>query len=256
MCKTLGFILFFFPCFSFAQETHNTIQTDRPGQAINTNTVGKKVFQFQQGFDFTGSRKTKGFVTEHVVKYGILHNFELSALLSYQLDKTPSEISIHGLSSLQFGFRIQLSKQKNAVPSSSFQLRLKIPNISKNYGTKHMVPTAIYSVGYALPKNMSITANFILDFDGNDFSPIGGYIVNFSFPLHKKLSGFIENYGNLKSTIFQTRIDGGIAYLVSSNVQLDLIGGYGYNQKKEDYFASFGISWRLPFQSLHKKPTR
>jgi hypothetical protein len=53
---------------------------------------------------------------------------------------------------------------------------------------------------------MSLTGNLILDFDGNDFTPIGGYVAKFGFPIYKKLSGFVENYGSISKGRFITNL--------------------------------------------------
>jgi hypothetical protein len=216
------------PLFVLAQ-TNSTIQTDRPGQAINPNTISKGMFQMQQGFDYFGSNlarlKSNGFLTEQVVKYGVFQHLELNGLFVYQLDKQNTTPLSNGISSLHLGFRVHLTVQKKAMPSSGFQLRIKVPKLDREYGQKYVTPQAIYSFSYSLPKAMSLTGNLILDFDGNDFTPIGGYVANFGFPIYKKLSGFVENYGSISKGRFITKFDGGLAYLINQNIQVDLYGG-------------------------------
>lgn len=236
------------PLWGWSQLTSN-IQTDRPGQAINPNTVGKGMFQMQQGFDYFGIKEkaiiSNGFATEQVVKYGVFQNLELSALFVFQYNKSMPSLVSQGVSALHLGFRIHLSDQNKAMPSSGFQLRIKVPKISKDFGQKYVTPQAIYSFTYSLPKDMSLTGNLILDFDGKDFTPIGGYVANFGFPIYKELSGFVENYGSISRGEFTTKFDGGFAYLINSNIQLDLTGGGAKNHGSTDYFVSLGISWRV-----------
>jgi hypothetical protein len=61
---------------------------------------------------------------------------------------------------------------------------------------------------------------------------------------HPNLGVFIENYGNLQQSDFDSFLDGGIAYLINNNLQLDLYSGFGKNDEVKDFFVSAGISWR------------
>ncbi|NJM80434.1 MAG: transporter [Flavobacterium sp.] len=208
--------------------------------------------QFQQGLDYYSFVDTKypprGFVSNNVIRYGISETVELSALIDYQSEQTKFDTnttSLSGLSNLHFGFRVHFNNQKGWIPTTGFQMRLKIPKVSNDFGSNQLATVMVFVANWSLPKNMSIATNWILSYNGNDNYPTGKYVVNFGFPIYKKLSGFIENYGQLNQGIFQTRFDGGFAYLVSNNVQLDLSAGYGNNQNVKDYFISTGISYRF-----------
>src|SRR5690606_17180254 len=107
-----------------------------------------------------------------------------------------------------------------------------------------LAPICIFVATWQLPKATSITSNWILNYSGSSAVPIGRYVLNFGFPIYKNIGGFIENYGQYRGDIFETRFDGGFAWLVNNNVQFDLSAGYGMNTVT-DYFISAGISWRL-----------
>ncbi len=253
--KKQGFTLIFFFIlsinFSYSQFSE-TIRTGRPGQAIGAFTVGKKVLQFQQGFDYyslaDATYPPRGFVFNNVIRFGILETVELSALIDYQYEHTRFDTFssvLNGVSNLHFGFRVHINDQKKWIPTTGFQMRLKVPKVSNDFVTSHVAPVMVFVANWALPRNMSIATNWILSFSGNDPHPTGKYVINFGFPIYKKWSGFIENYGQLRQSVFQTRIDGGFAYLIHNNIQLDLSAGYGNNQNVQDYFVSTGISWRI-----------
>lgn len=244
-------ILIFLSQISFAQ-LNETIRTDRPGQAIGAFTVGKNILQLQQGVDNYSLADTKfppnGFVSNNVVRFGILETVELSALIDYQYERTRFDtisISLSGVSNLHLGFRVHINDQKGWIPTTAFQMRLKIPKMSKDFGAKKLATAMVFVANWSFPKSMSLASNWILSYNGKDPYPTGGYVLNFGFPIHKKLSGFIENYGQVNQSIFQTRFDGGFAYLVNNNFQLDISGGYGNNQNVQDYFLSTGVSWRI-----------
>lgn len=247
--KTL--LLLFISQTAFGQ-FNETIRTGRPGQAIGAFTVGKNILQFQQGLDYYSFADTKfpprGFVSNNVVRFGILETVELSALIDYQYENTKfdtNSVSLSGLSNLHFGFRLHINDQKGWIPTTGFQMRLKIPKVSNDFGSTQLATVMVFVANWSLPKSMSIATNWILSYNGNDHYPTGKYVLNFGFPIYKKWSGFIENYGQVRQNIFQTRFDGGFAYLINNNMQLDLSAGYGNNQSVQDYFLSTGISWRI-----------
>jgi hypothetical protein len=130
-------------------------------------------------------------------------------------------------------------------------MRLRMPDISKTYGTRYVAPIIIFVANWRLPKSTALTTNWILSYGGNNAIPTGRYVLNFSFPVYKKLSSFIENYGQYRDKTFETRFDCGLAWLLNNNFQFDVSAGYGKNTVA-DYFISGGISWRL---NLNKTKT-
>lgn len=247
--KTL--LLFIISQSAFGQFSE-TIRTGRPGQAIGAFTVGKNILQFQQGLDYYSFADTKyppiGFLSNNVVRFGILETVELSALFDYQYENTKfdtNSISLSGISNLHLGFRVHLNDQKRWIPTTGFQMRLKMPNISNDFGSNQLAAVMVFVANWSLPKSMSLGTNWILNYNGNDHFPTGKYVINFGFPIYKKWTGFIENYGQVRQNVFQTRFDGGFAYLINNNIQLDLSTGYGNNQNVQDYFVSTGVSWRI-----------
>lgn len=251
MKKILLFLLIISFSKSFSQY-NETIRTGRPGQAIGAFSVGKNILQFQQGIDVysfdNAEYKPFGIVSNNIIRFGIIEKIEISALIDYQYDqqKYDNETTFQsGLSNFHLGLRIHLNNQKGWVPATAFQMRLKFPKISKDYGSNNFAPIGVFVANWNLPKNMSIASNWILSYNGNDANPTGKYVLNFGFPIYQKLSGFIENYGQINNNIFQTRFDTGFAYLVNNNFQLDISSGFGNNQNVTDYFISTGISWRV-----------
>jgi hypothetical protein len=61
----------------------------------------------------------------------------------------------------------------------------------------------VFVANFRLPKNMSVASNWVLSYNGNDSYTIGKYVLNFGFPIYKKLSGFVENYGQVNQSVFQ-----------------------------------------------------
>ncbi len=228
-----------------------TIRTGRPGQSIGPYAVGKGVLQFQQGIEhhnFDGPFiKLSTFSNNHVVRFGVSKRIEVSGLINHSVTqpRVSNLIQKKGLTDIHLGFRVNLNSQQGVLPSTGFQARLALPKVSEDYGSEYLAPNMVFVASWTLPKDMGITTNWILTYDGNSPSPIGQYILNFSFPIYGNWSGFIENYGTRTNTSTTTFFDGGLAYLVNNNLQLDASGGYSINNETETYFINAGISWRI-----------
>lgn len=239
----------------------DAINADRPGITISAYTVGKKVLQMEHGVEFfdnfEDTANTNTYTTDHVIRYGLSKRFEVNMLFKYQHDLVRYDnkefLKQNGISNLQFGFRVSLCDEKKWRPAIIFQQRLIMPRISSTYGNEHLGTESSVSTNYSLPKNMTLGTTWVLAWDGNTTAPLGQYAINFGFPITGQLNAFVENYGQLQSQVFETRIDAGLMYVIGNNLQLDLSGGYGRNAGINDYFVSAGVAWRVRFREKEEK---
>ncbi|AEV31125.1 hypothetical protein Oweho_0103 [Owenweeksia hongkongensis DSM 17368] len=275
-------LLFVFAFSGIIQAQYNeTIRTGRPGQSINPFTTGKGILQFQQGYvydqekadidpntlslDRDGIAKNSTF--ENVIRYGIAENIEINAAVDYKWENwryysnLPDEdIQSNYLSTFDIGARMHLVGQNKGVPDIAVQARLGMGQYFQNgeFEVKDVKITGAFA--WQLTERNGLTVNIIpiIDIAGFESSKIN-YTLAYSYAITDKLGVFIENYGTifLESDVnngsyedFRTYFDGGFSYLISNNVQLDILGGYGYNRPLvgtpiESYFVSAGISWRI-----------
>ncbi|MBX3721303.1 MAG: transporter [Turneriella sp.] len=234
---------------------HPSIRTGRPGQAIGPYTTGQGVLQFQQGVEFarqnTGGGKTSGVLSNNVVRYGILETFEISGVADYQFQSEETNLfsrDTQGISAVHAGVRSHISDQKGFLPTTGLQVRLKFPRVSAAFGSSQISPVLVFVTNWSLPKDLSFAINWIYSQNGNDAVPTGAYVINFGFPIWGDLRGFVENYGQRRGEMFETRFDGGFAYLWTNDLQLDIFAGAGKNGGTTDYFINTGVSWRLNFR--------
>jgi hypothetical protein len=237
---------------SFAQY-NETIRTGRPGQSIGPFTLGGKILQIQSGLDYFGYKnsgtdfKGSGYLQNTVIRYGITEPFEVSALLEYKTEEiTTGDVheTIDGWSAVDIGMRYHIYDGRGLVPSVGFQVRWRVPNIGGDYEIDQWAPRFIFVTGQRLSDKLSLATNWGASWNGMDGVPRGNYVFNLSYSLSNKLGVFIENYGNVLKSNWNTYFDGGFAYLVNNDFQLDLLGGYGENEGMKEYFISAGISWR------------
>ena len=227
----------------------NSIRTGRPGVSIGPFTVGRQLFQIQSGISAFGnniSGSSNILNTDHVLRLGLTETFEVSTLIEVQ--KHLQE-NVSGLNNFALGFRYNFAhKPKGLIPAIGLQTRFRVPVLSADYSIKKTVPIVTLVTHHSLPKNISFNMNFGYTLDGNSLDPTYSYIFNLSFPITSKWSGFIENYGRNTLGKIYNFYDGGFAYLLNNDLQLDLYGGIGNNYNTLDYFASAGISWRMKYR--------
>jgi hypothetical protein len=232
---------------------YETIRSARPGQSIGASTVGKGIFQVQSGVDIFGytnyssGEKDKGYLTNTGVRLGLTESFEVGAFFEYrsELISNNNSSSWHdGFSNMLVGLRDQISRGKGILPSVGFQFRLRLPVHGNYYKINNIAPSFVFVTSQQLSKSITLITNLGSSWNGVDSTPTGTYTINLSCAFTSTFGAFIENYGTLSQGTFQTRMDTGVAWLVTPNLQLDLLGGFGRNQGLKDYFISTGISWR------------
>jgi hypothetical protein len=232
---------------------YETINSGRPGQSVGAYTVGRGVFQIQSGFDSFGytnndlGRKDRGFLNGTGLRFGLTESFEVGAFFEYRHEEVTaaSYTSFRdGLSNCIIGLRHQISAGKGLVPSVGFQFRLRLPVLSEYYKIDNVAPSFVFVTSQKLSKSFTLITNLGGSWNGTDATPMGTYTVNLSCAFTKTFGAMVESYGSFSHGTFETRMDTGVAWLATKNLQLDLLGGFGSNYGLNDYFVSTGFSWR------------
>lgn len=232
---------------------YETINSSRPGQSIGAYTVGKGTFQIQSGIDHFGytnekiGTKDKGYLMNTGVRFGLTETFEVGAFFEYRNELvTSNNLSSErgGLSNFLIGLRHQISVGKGLVPSIGFQFRLRLPVLSEYYKIDNVAPSFVFVTSQKLSKSFTLITNLGGSWNGTDATPIGTYTINLSCAFTDRFGAMVESYGSFSHGVFETRMDTGVAWLVTNNLQLDLLGGFGRNGGLNDYFLSTGFSWR------------
>ncbi|MFT7157376.1 MAG: hypothetical protein ACI8Q1_002395 [Parvicella sp.] len=244
-------------CFSIptiAQYSEN-IRSARPGQAVGPFTTGKELFQVQTGVNYTNYTNNEtardGNIVEYLasLRYGVLENMEIRSAFKVRRDKinTRPEPSrkFGGLSFWNVGLRYNIVSGTGFKPSFGVQGDIKLTWVDPQYRSSKISPRIMLIHGQRLTEKIGVTTNFSMTLNGESDKALLGYIVKFSFPIAKKWTSFIENYGQGTSVAFLSRWDTGLAYLVNKDLQLDLFSGFGINNGQKEWFIDTGISWRV-----------
>lgn len=236
---------------------YETIRSARPGQSIGASTMGKNIFQIQSGVDYFGytnhntNANGNGLLTNTALRYGLTDMFEVGTFFEYKTETiTENDITqtYNGLSNMIIALRHQISTGKGLLPSVGFQFRLRLPLMSEHYQIDHVAPSFVFVTSQQLSKSFTLITNLGGSWNGMDATATGLYTINLSFTFTDTFGAFVENYGSVTQGTFETRMDTGVAWLVTPNLQLDLLGGYGSNHGLQDHFISTGFSWRISRQ--------
>ena len=104
----------------------------------------------------------------------------------------------------------------------------------------------LFAFSHTLTDRIGIGYNLGAEYDGTEAkaSMIYSFVIGVS-PVDK-LGLFFEVYGSsYKEFAPDHRVDAGITYLVTDNLQLDFSGGVGLSKASPDNFISAGLSYRF-----------
>ncbi len=267
----------FWLCFLFVHmvqaQYNESILSDRPGQTLSANTVGKWIFQWQMGLNTTGNSSKEfeisdyNFVNVHHFRLGFSDRWEIGVDLEYLKNIAPTtgaQDEANGLSELSYNLRGNVIKGNGLKPALAvfFKSHYGIINESFLGGLKGV------AVGLATNQtfldNWAFSTNLTARIDNLSSSTTLLYSIKLSKAFSNDLSVFLEHYSEIMVGNWQPRFDAGVLWRINHDLQIDLHGGYNnnrvnftgpgwydfYNSAYSQWFLSAGVSWRV---SLRKR---
>ncbi len=253
--RFLYFTLFLLLPVLLAAQYRPTIVTGRPGQAIGGLTVGRQVYQVQTGLNINwvgeDPNQVSNLTETTVLRVGLLKHLEASGVFaagSREFTTGNGRRRVSGVTNTQLGLRYNLLQNDGWRPSMAVQGRALLTAQSEEFRRDNTGATFIVSAGWSLTDLLSLTTNLNRSWSGNNTRSTG-YVTTLGFSLSEKWSSFVELYGSL-SDDFTTNYDGGIAYLISDDLAVDLSGGWDGTSDLNSYFINFGLSFRIDGREL------
>lgn len=260
MKNTFLFLCFVLCLNATAQETEpqpGPIITDRPDQTESPYLITKGFFQIETGFAYSEAgneifqEKTTTY-NSTLLRYGLLDNLELR--LGFDINETEkttnngtAPILGSGLGPLYAGIKIGIVHEKGWLPEIGFLGGVFLPfSAAEAFKTQGTGGDFRLAFSHILSEKWSFSYNFGVAWDGE--TPYVSYVYSgvLGYAFTSKLSGFVELYGDLPEEAESGHLlDGGLTYLLSENIQVDLAGGTGLNTDQE-FFVGVGISARFP----------
>ncbi|MGB3467408.1 MAG: transporter [Cyclobacteriaceae bacterium] len=254
-------LIFIFPLFTSGQ-TSETIVSSRPGQACAPNVTGTGVFQVQSGFTIGGSETGTNdlindniFVHNTLLRFGLSEKFEVRASVTAQEVRTSGQTinstDVSGINDISVGMRYVLLDGNSTAGKLSVQTDFGLPLRTGGYQANEDLSYQLLVIQtYPIfTENLSLNINLGIFSSGFSESPDGKYVINLSHPIGTKTSVFIENYGFITDGSLETLFDGGFAYLLNNDLQLDFSAGYGRTTsdgvQTTQWFTDAGVSFRF-----------
>jgi hypothetical protein len=274
--KYLFLILLLFAAkISFAQYSE-VINSDRPGQSISANTVGARNLQMQMGGEYAQATLRNsdfqngmhGGVVGLLVRYGIWRSFDLGFGFSHvTIDNIQSTRLNTRSSSTSFMLRgrVNFLEGNKRRPSLGMDVEVRFPDPQTERYTDFIAPTFTLILNQQIGERLTLASNIGARWSN---TPTGTYTVNLGAYMSKRAKIFVEHYGEFFTQKFNSstgrdaeliwsgRVNGGFAFVVYKDVQLDISAGYGgYENGRKDWYVGGGFSWRVHFKKREKSLT-
>ena len=225
-----------------------TIETDRPGEGKSVYVQSFKSFQAEFGFQKSkeGSEEYVFFHPEITLRYGI-NNWLEARLQSNVLTEKLAGESATGLEPLRPGIKALLTKGTKVIPHISLLLQAGIPFLAtKDFQPPHIAPAIRFLFQNEITDKLNITYNAGAEWDGYETHPEYMYSISPEYLVAEKLQLFAELYGFVEEhESAKTNIDGGIGYLFTDDVKIDVNAGWGLSTQATNHFYAVGLSVRL-----------
>lgn len=239
------------------------INADRPGIADGSTVVGPKTFQFESGiqqeFRRSGNVREHTFFVPTLVRVGIGSRWEARiegntfTRVSTFVSANPVD-RVSGFAPVSLGFKYQIYNSNTEHQLSLGTIVRVFPTWGSNeFRTQHVTGDIRLAADWNFAPSLKLSLNPNVgiaryeDDEGKLFTA-GLFATTLNYLPTKKLNPFVdvgiqtpETSNGKTSTI----IDGGIAYIIGRNLQLDAsIGTRAHGETGPRPFLAFGISWR------------
>lgn len=231
----------------YAEDADKAINPDRPGTSNSSFTVDKGRLQVESGFAFQtdkGEDRTL-YTVPLTLRYGLSNNLEIrvdSDFLSLQGSES-------GIADLSPGIKWNFSPGN---PSFGLLAGARTDTGSNNFKGKGTEPYLILAANIDSAAGSDLEINIgtarRIDSDSNERFFQWTFAATYTIPLTEKLQGFAElaSIGpDMADGIYVTTIDGGLAYLINKDMQIDFDVMKGLSSRGVDLFGTCGISVRF-----------
>ena len=231
-----------------AQELDAPLVTDRPDFTESAVAVPAGRVQLEAGATFASADDVdEQEVGEALLRIGVAPRVEVRVGIPSWARVDLDGGSVDGLTNAFLGSKVELTD-----PGRPTEVALlagtSVPTGDDDVAVDAWEPEAILAVGWTVPAPWSLGANAGWSWidRGGERAHQGSASVAVGRELSERLGGFLETFGFVtEGTEGETAfLDGGLTWLVSSDLQLDARLGAGLTDESDDWFAGVGLSHR------------
>ncbi|WP_310991782.1 transporter [Aequorivita marina] len=271
-------------CFSSVSAQYTEmINTNRPGGSQGAFSVGTNVLQFESGVSYGKEEhelletETNGLAIDYAIRYGFWkERLEVSLTGEFQSNSITDNRSTNPYEYTNANFKSNTVGAKYLVYDPYRKRELEGPNLyswkaNNTMQWRDLIPAiAVYAGAnfdfkdnpFTPEAESSISPKFVLSTQNNfrggwvfvtniivdrittDF-PTYGYILTLTHATNRYFSIFVENQG-LKSDFYSDQLlRGGVAALISPNLQVDLSLTYSFKDTPSKLYGRAGVAYRF-----------
>jgi hypothetical protein len=253
-----------------ADDDEDLINADRPGIADGSTVIGPKTFQLESGiqqeFRRSGNIREHTFFAPTLVRFGINNQFE-ARIEGNTFTRVSTFVSanpinqVSGFAPVSLGFKYQFYDSKSDHQLTLGTIVRVFPTWGSNeFRTQHATGDIRLAADWKFAPCLKLSLNPNVgiaryeDDEGKLFTA-GLFAVTLNYLPTKKLNPFIDigiQAPEMRDGQTAAILDGGIAYIIGQNLQLDAsLGTRVHGATGPRPFLEFGISWR--WKPVHKK---
>ncbi|MEO1007274.1 MAG: transporter [Planctomycetota bacterium] len=232
--------------FTNPEPLSGTIFTGRPSFGVGIRTVPIGRFQIETGYTFTQDEGD----SSHTLPTTLLR-VGLTDTIEGRLSTpgfTAAEGADNGFGDLVLGVRFEVQPPDGWVPGVALQPQVTLPTGDAS-PSDDVDPSVIIPLAWTIDERTSVGSNLgllaVTD-DSGDTEATFTMSALISRAATDRLSFFGEYFAVYPgSGGDQQSLDFGALYLLTPNVQLDAVVGFGLNEAAADFFTGAGVSFRF-----------
>lgn len=226
------------------------IETDRPSETYAVQTLSKKQFQMEFGFQKEQLNK-EDYTVQHPeaeLRLGIIDKLELRSRVVAETQKLYTEkVFRYGLTPIELGLKYNYFESANQKFASSFIGYIGIPILNSE---DHDPGKAFHRLRLLfenkLMEQLKLEYNIGTEWNSEDQEQNWVFTFSPQAKLADRWTFYLEEFSYFqKNSLPQHHLQGGLAYIIGNNVQVDASGGFGLNTASPEYIISAGLSFRL-----------
>jgi hypothetical protein len=236
--------------------------TDRPDFTEASVTVGRGVVQIESGytyfFDDDGTTSVGTHTApESLFRIGMFADWFEWRLAYTALEETTSETgvgrsTVSGSDDLYLGMKFALTGQVGILPEMALVPQMRVPSGSGGITAGETLPGVNWLYGWDVSDFIAVGGSTQVNrrLDDVTSQPYSEFAQSWTigYSLTDQWGGYTEWFclapDGADSNHNENYFDGGLTYLVTDNVQLDIRAGVGLNDAATDMFAGLGLSIR------------
>lgn len=234
-----------------ASAQSSDLVTDRPDKTESATVVPRGLLQVETGYLFTRDGEVDGYeVPGTLLRIGFGGRMELRIGHSGIVGGEGSQ----GAGDSELGAKVNLIERADGWrPELAILGGLSLPTGDDGFSSDSADPSFLVAFSHELSPRLSVGSNVgaawesSADQQGRDAFII--YSLVLGVGLTDRLGTFLEFFGDRQiagTTATSVSVDGGLTFLLSEVVQLDVYVGSGLRGPTDEVFVGTGLSFRLP----------